>query len=107
MRPDQAHQVYFTSQFDDALQHGVDMPLGASFAFRAEVTIIGGASVQRVARPGNPVTTLVTTVLPLPIKILELYMRLGRVGEFELKKVQGAEAIRAYLLSAQKAGAAN
>jgi len=106
IRPDEEHHVFFTTRFEDALQHGADTALHASFAFRAEVTIVSGASVARVARPGNPMTVLVTTALPLPIKILELYVRLGRVGEFELKKIQGADAIRGYLLSSQQAGAA-
>jgi hypothetical protein len=70
----------------------------ASFAFKAEVTIVDGASVQRVVKPGNPLTVLVTTTIPLPVKILELYVRLGRVGEFQMNVIKGADAIKAYLL---------
>jgi hypothetical protein len=107
IRPDVSHEVYFSTRFEDALQHGADMQLHASFAFRGEVTIVSGASVQRVSRPGNPSTMLVTTTLPLPISIVELYVRLGRAGEFELKQVKGAAEIKAYLLLAQKAGHAS
>jgi hypothetical protein len=34
----------------------------------------------------------------LPVKILELYVRLGRVGEFQMNVIKGADAIKAYLL---------
>jgi hypothetical protein len=98
MRPDAMKLVFFSARFEDALQHGADTKLHASFAFRAQVTIVDGAAIQRVSKPGNPLTVLITTALPLPIKILELYVRLGRVGAFELKRIQGAEAIKGYLL---------
>jgi hypothetical protein len=99
MRPDAMKHVYFSARFDDALQHGTDRKLRASFAFRAQVTIIDGATMQRVSVPTNPLTVLITTDLPLPVKILELYVRLGTVGAFELKRIQGAEAIKGYLLT--------
>jgi len=98
MRPDAAHQIYFSERFEDALQHGADTRRKASFAFKAQVTVVDGAALQRTARPGNPLTVLVTTALPLPAKILELYIRVGRVGEFELKVIKGVEAVKAYLL---------
>jgi hypothetical protein len=67
-----------------------------TFAFKALVAIVDGATLARVAKPGNPLTVLVTTTLPLPTKILTLYVRLGRVGEFELKVIEGSAAIQAY-----------
>jgi hypothetical protein len=98
IRPDSTHSVFFSERFEDALQHGADVTRKASFAFKAEVTIVDGASVQRVVKPGNPLTVLVTTTIPLPVKILELYVRLGRVGDFQMNVIKGADAIKAYLL---------
>jgi hypothetical protein len=98
MRPDADHRLYYSERFEDALQHGADIKRRASFAFKAQVTVVDGATLQRVAKPGNPFTVLVTTTLPLPTKILTLYVRLGQVGEFELKVIEGSAAIQAYLL---------
>lgn len=103
MRPGSTHQIFFSERFEDALQHGADTKLRASFAFKAKVTIVDGASLERVAKPGNPWTVVVTTTLPLPTTIHELYVRLGRVGEFDLKVIKGTEAIKAYLLKSQLA----
>jgi hypothetical protein len=50
------------------LQHGTDTIHKKSFAFKAEVTVVEGASIERTARSGNPFTFLVTTALPLPTK---------------------------------------
>jgi hypothetical protein len=98
MRPDASHHIFFSERFEDALQHGADTTRKASFAFKAQITIVDGAAVERVAKPGNPLTVVVTTVMPLPAKLLELYVRLGRVGEFEIKIIKGADGIKAYLL---------
>ena len=105
MRPDASHQLFYSERFEDALQHGADTKRMASFAFKAEVTVVKGATVERVVKQGNPLTVLVTTTLPLPTRILELYVRLGRVGEFELKVIKGDGAIKAYLLKVQRASA--
>lgn len=99
IKPDSQNHVYFTYQFSDALQHGADREARASFAFKAIVTVIPGASVSRVAKNGNPLTTLITTTLPLPIKILELYIRTGTPGEFEINVVKGEMSIKARLIS--------
>ncbi len=98
MRPDVSGEIYFSERFEDALQHGADRKKGASFAFKAQVTVPDAASIERIVKPGNPLTVLVKTTVPLPTNLLELYVRLGRVGQFELKVVKGAAAIRAYLL---------
>jgi hypothetical protein len=102
MHPDATHRLFYSERFEDALQHGADTERKASFAFKAQVTVIDGAAVERVAKSGNPLTVLVTTALPLPTKILELYVQLGRVGEFELKVIKGVEAIKAHLLQGLK-----
>ena len=100
MRPDLSGKIFYSERFEDALQHGADMKRGASFAFKALVTVPDGATVERTTTHGNPLAVVVKTTLPLPTNILELYVRVGRVGQFELKVVRGAGAIHAYLLKA-------
>jgi hypothetical protein len=95
MRPGPDHKVYYSQRFDDALQHGGDMKRKAAFAFKAKVTIPAGASLARAQRPGNPLAVIVTTVQPLPTKILELYVRRARATQVEI--IRGAEAITEYL----------
>lgn len=98
MRPQGGHILLFSERMADTLQHGADQQHKASFAFKAEVTIVDGASVKKVSKHGNPFTVEVTTTLPLPVKLLELYVRTGRPGEFKTEIIKGADAIRAYLL---------
>lgn len=100
MRPDPSGKIFFSERFEDALQHGADTTRGASFAFKAQVTVPDGAVVERIVTHGNPLAVVVKTTLPLPTNILELYVRLGRAGQFELKVVKGAAAIKTYLLKA-------
>ena len=106
MRPDPRHQIYFSERFDDALQHGADVKRGASFAFKAMVAIPAGASMSRTSRPGNPVAVVVTTTQPLPTRIIELYVRLGRAPRFELETIKGIEQIKKYLTRTKAAGSA-
>ena len=98
MRPQGGHILLFSERMEDTLQHGTDRQHKASFAFKAEVTIVEGASVKKVFKHGNPFTVEVTTTLPLPVKLLELYVRRGQLGEFKTEIIKGADAIRAYLL---------
>ena len=91
-------KIFFSERFEDALQHGADTKRGASFAFKAQVTVPDGALVERTVTHGNPLAVVVKTTLPLPTSILELYVRLGRAGQFELKVVKGAAAIKTCLL---------
>lgn len=99
MRPDMSGRIFFSERYEDALQHGADIKRGASFAFKAQVTAPDSAVVQKTATPGNPFAVVIKTTLPLTTNVLELYVRTGRVGQFELKKINGASAIRAYLLN--------
>jgi hypothetical protein len=104
MRPDRDGLVYFSERFEDALQHGADTKRGASFAFKATVAVPAGASLSRTTRPGNPYAVVIKTLVPLPVRITELYARLGRVGQFELKTVSGLENIKSYLQGSKGAG---
>ena len=98
MRPDAGHKVYFSERLEDSLQHGGDLKRKATFAFKARITVPSGASLARVATPGNCLAVLITTAIPLPAKLIELYVRLPR--EHEVKIIRGVETIKAYLLRA-------
>lgn len=96
MRPNSDHKVFYSEQFEDALKHGADLRLKASFAFKANVILVPGASLARVATHGNPYAVVITTALPLPTKITELYVRLPHASQVQI--IRGIESIRAYLM---------
>jgi hypothetical protein len=96
MRPDSDHKIYFSELPNDALMHGADRKRKATFAFKATVRIPAGASQARISVPGNPRTVLITTVIPVPVEILELYIRQPR--ETEISTIRGAAIIKSYLM---------
>jgi hypothetical protein len=66
------------------------------FAFKAQVTIPPGASIQKVATKGNDLAVIVTSALPIPVTILELYAR--NLQQQTLETIKGSEAAKAFLL---------
>ena len=96
MRADLNHEIYYSVRFEDVLVHGADSKRKAAFGFKARITLPAGASQRRESRPGNPIAIIVTTALPVPAEILELYVRPARATGVET--VRGAEAIKARLV---------
>jgi hypothetical protein len=79
----------------DALQHGGDLKRKATFAVKAKVTLPPGASIARTSTFGNPLAVVITTVHPLPVEIIEMYVRPPHKSEYFT--VQGIAAIKAHL----------
>jgi hypothetical protein len=96
MRPDARHELYFSVTHEDVFAHGGDAKRHAAFGFKAEVTLPPGASQRRVPTSTNRITVVVTSALPVPVRILELYMRPAKSSA--LQTIRGVEAIRAHLL---------
>jgi hypothetical protein len=96
MRPDSNHEIYYSIRFEDVLAHGADSKRKAAFGFKARIQLPAGASQRRESRPGNPIAIIVTTALPLPTEILELYVRPANSTSMEI--VRGIEAIKGHLL---------
>jgi hypothetical protein len=104
VRPGQDHKVWFSKDRDDALKHGGDLERRETYAVRVVVTVIPGASVEYTSVHANPLTVVITSNMPLPIKILELYIRRPR-GD-RLETVTGSVAIKAHLVRARAAARA-
>jgi hypothetical protein len=96
MRPDSNHEIYYSIWFEDVLAHGADSKRKAAFGFKARIQLPAGASQRRESRSGNPIAIIVTTALPLPTEILELYVRPANATSIEI--VRGIEAIKGHLL---------
>jgi hypothetical protein len=96
MRPNAQHEIFFSERFEDALQHGGDMKRKLTFAFKAQVVLPPIASVERTAKPGNPLTVIVKCSAPLSTTILELYVRTPH--QQHLQVVKGTSAIKTFLL---------
>jgi len=98
MRPDRDNRIYFSAVLEDVFQHGADSKRKAAFGFKARIALPAGASQRREARPGNPIAVIVTSALPVPTEIVELYVRQPRAARYET--ISGVLAIKAYLLRA-------
>jgi hypothetical protein len=101
MNPGSDHKVWYSAQLEDTFQHGADEKRLASLAFRARITLPAGASMQRDSTKGNDLAIVVTTALPVPTKVIELYVRRLRPTP-SVEVVKGIERIRGYLLQHQK-----
>jgi hypothetical protein len=100
MRPDAERRTFFSERFEDALQHGGDLKRKLTFAFKAQVALRLGATLERTSKPGNPLTVIVNSPAPLPTTILELYVRTPH--QQHLQVVKGAAAIKAFLSGSAK-----
>lgn len=94
--PNEFHQVFFSQLLADALQHGGDQKRKATFAVKMKVTVPAGASITRTSTLGNPLAVVITTVHPLPVQVIEMYVRPPRGSEY--LTIQGVPAIKAHLL---------
>jgi hypothetical protein len=95
MRPDSKNEIYYSITHEDVFVHGADTKRKAAFGFKARVTLPAGASQRRERRPGNPIVVIVTSPLPVPTEILELYVRPAGTSHYET--VRGLEAIKTRL----------
>lgn len=95
MRPNAQHQTFFSERFEDALQHGGDLKRKLTFAFKAQVVLPSAASLERTAKPGNPLTVIVNCTTPLPTTLLELYVRTPH--QQHLQVLKGTPAIKSFL----------
>lgn len=95
MRPDANHEIYFSATHEDTFAHGPDSKRKASFGFKAQVNLPAGASQRREWRSGNPLSVIVTSALPVPVELLELYVRPARGTTYET--IRGVQAIKTFL----------
>jgi hypothetical protein len=103
IQPGPDHKVWFSRILEDALQHGADIDRRETYAIKAVVTVVPGASVERRAVHGNPLAIAITSSVALATKVIELYVR--RPGADHLQTVVGSTAIKAHLVRARAGGA--
>ena len=96
LAPNMDRKIYFSEQrFDSVPMQGADTKRKATSAVKLRVTIPSTAMLQKAATAGVSDTLIITTALPLPVQVLELYIRDPRASTF--KTIQGASAISKHL----------
>ena len=98
MMPDSQNEIYFDETNPrNCFVHGADLARRASFVLKVEAEL-NGLHFYRTPKPGNPTTLVVVTHAPLPVTILEMYVRTGTAAEgFEYERLVGEAAIRSRL----------
>ncbi len=96
LRPNVEGKIYFSEwRFESVLMHGADTKRKATFAVKVRVTVPTTATLQRLATPGVSDTLVITTTMPVPAQVLELYIREPRATT--TKTIKGAQEILKYL----------
>lgn len=96
LRPTAEGKIFFSEwRFDSVLMHGADRRRGATFAVKLRVTIPTTSTLQQGTTAGVSDTLIVATTMPLPVQVLELYVREPRATT--VKTVRGIPDITKYL----------
>lgn len=98
MKPDQKHEIFFSRyRWDSCLMHGADRKRKAGFVVKVEVDI--SDKVKHVFRetPGVHDTVILQTADPLPVRVLELFVRRLNEDGAQLEHLMGAPTIKRYL----------
>ena len=96
LKPNADGKLFFSEwRFDSVLMHGADARRKAAFAVKLRVTIALPAALQQAATAGVSDTLIVSTTIPLPVQVLELYVREPRASI--VKTIRGMVEIKKYL----------
>ncbi len=96
LKPNIEGKLFFSQwRFDSVLMHGADSRRKVAFAVKLRVTILSCATLQQVATAGVLDTLIVSTAMPLPVHVLELYGREPRSST--VKTIRGTAEIIKYL----------
>lgn len=96
LRPNDDGQIFFGKHdWTRVLMYGVDRRRGVSFAVQVSATVPDGAVVRYLSTPGVRSTVVIVTAKPVPVRILELYVR--KLGDPHPVRIVGPAAIRHYL----------
>lgn len=98
LKPNAEGKLFFSEwRFDSVLMHGADLRRRAAFAVKLRVTIGPPAVLQQVTTAGVSDTLIVSTTMPVPVQVLELYVREPRATT--VKTIRGSAEIVKYLLT--------
>ena len=94
---DLSGKIYFAKlEWQNCFVHGADLETGESYVAKFRVDVPPAAQFIPDPRPGNA-DARVVTITPgssIPAQLLELYVRRGRAGQFEVHTIPGANASR-------------
>lgn len=97
---DNEGKIYFSQhEWKNCLVHGADRATGESYVARVRLAVPPGVKIDRSPRAGNPDAFILIAAPQRHIncEFLELFVRSGTVGEFEINNIPGP-AIESYLL---------
>jgi len=101
MKPDRQNEIYFCDvEYDrrNLYGHGGDSRRKAAFVIKVEADVPPHVKYYRKATPGVLNTLVLLTPSPLPVRVLEMYVRKPDGGGFvEEGPIRGAVAIIHYL----------
>jgi len=93
---DSSGKIYFAErEWQNCFVHGADLETGESYVAKFRVDVPSAARFIPDPRPGNA-DARVVTITPgssIPAKLVELYVRRGRAGQFEVHTIPGANAV--------------
>ena len=94
---DSSGKIYFAErEWQNCFVHGAVLETGESYVAKFRVDVPSAARFIPDPRPGNA-DARVVTITPgssIPAKLVELYVRRGRAGQFEVHTIPGANAVR-------------
>jgi len=94
---DSSGKIYFAErEWQNCFVDGADLETGESYVAKFRVDVPSAARFIPDPRPGNA-DARVVTITPgssIPAKLVELYVRRGRAGQFEVHTIPGANAVR-------------
>jgi hypothetical protein len=98
MRPNEKEEIFFARyRWDSCLMHGADRKRKATFVIKVQAEVADDLAASFVGTPGVQDTLILHTDRPIPVKVLELFVRtIGEDGA-EIERHVGEPAIRRFL----------
>ncbi|MGH9946291.1 MAG: hypothetical protein ACRD6X_03735 [Pyrinomonadaceae bacterium] len=85
-------KLYFSqNEWKNCLVHGADLATAECYVVKVKIDFPADVKIDRSPRAGNP-DALIAQTLPqrlIRCEFVELYVRSGRVGDFQIKIIPG------------------
>jgi hypothetical protein len=104
IKPNQGNIFFSQWNWQSVLMHGADSDRKAAFAVRLRVQVPDDVGSIATSTAGVADTLIVMTTGPLPAEVLELYIRKPAPDGMTIERIDGARAIRTFLLGEASAG---
>jgi hypothetical protein len=98
IEPGADNTIFFSLwSWESVLMYGADRAREASFVIKVKAEISDDMLTHNIPTPGVPGTLILLTSQPIPVKVLNLYVRKGRSPDFEFQHIVGDVAVLHYL----------